>query len=410
MNSQKKNRFSGLQKVISITVMGAVCLTAAISVASLSKTVTITDGDKTMTINTMNPDTNAILEKTGVELGKNDKLVRTDDDGHNVNISILRAFSVDVVDEGKTKTLTFNDGTVADALKAAGMTLSQKDTVSFSANTELEPDMEIKIARWYTVNLDISGKKMTKDVPAGTVAEALDFLNITLGKNDVLCVDGDKKVTEGMDITVQTVTYKNVTSKKKIAYKTETKETSQLYIGETEVEREGQNGERTIVTRQKYINGELDSEKEISNKVTKKAVNEIVLSGTAEKINHIQTNYGEVSVNESENVLTDTNGNTVSYSRVLTGSGTAYTAPAGALTSTGRLAQYGVVAVDPDLIPYGSNLYIVSNDGEIVYGYAVAGDTGGAMMAGEAICDLYYPTYDECTIFGRRDITIYVLD
>ena len=410
MDSQKKNRFSKLQKAISVTVMGAICLTAAVSVASLSKTVTITDGDKTMTINTMNPDTNAILEKTGVELGKNDKLVRTDDDGHNVNISILRAFSVDVVDEGKTKTLTFNDGTVADALKAAGMTLSKKDTVSFSSNTELEPDMEIKIARWYTVNLDICGKKMTKDVPAGTVAETLDFLNITLGKNDVLCVDGDKKVTEGMDITVQTVTYKNVTSKEKIAYKTETKETSQLYLGETKVEREGQNGERTIVTRQKYINGKLDSEKEISNKVTKKAVNEIVLSGTAEKINHIQTNYGEVSVNESENVLTDTNGNTVSYSRVLTGSGTAYTAPAGALTSTGRLAQYGVVAVDPDIIPYGSNLYIVSNDGEIVYGYAVAGDTGGAMMAGEAICDLYYPTYDECTIFGRRDITIYVLN
>lgn len=410
MDSQKKNRFSRLQKAISVTVMGAICLTAAVSVASLSKTVTITDGDKTMTINTMNPDTNAILEKTGIELGKNDKLVRTDGDGHNVNISILRAFSVDVVDEGKTKTLTFNDGTVADALKAAGMTLSKNDTVSFSANTELEPDMEIKIARWYTVNLDVRGKKMTKDVPAGTVSEVLDFLNIKLGKNDVLSVDGDKKVTEGMDITVQTVTYKNVTSKKEIAYKTETKETSQLYQGETEVEREGQNGERTIVTRQKYVNGELVAEKEISNKVTKKAVNEIVLSGTAEKVNHIQTNYGEVFVNESENYLTDTNGNTVSFSRVLTGSGTAYTAPAGALTSTGRLAQYGVVAVDPNLIPYGSNLYIVSNDGEIVYGYAVAGDTGGAMMAGEAICDLYYPTYDECTIFGRRDITIYVLD
>ena len=410
MDSQKKNRFSGLKKAISVTVMGTVCLTAAVSVAALSKTVTITDGDKTMTISTMNPDTNAILEKTGVELGKNDKLVRTDDDGQNVNISILRAFSVDVVDEGKTKTLTFNDGTVADALKAAGMTLSKNDTVSFSANTELEPDMEIKIARWYTVNLDVRGEKFTKDVPTGTVAEALEFLNIKLGENDILCVDSDKKVTEGMDITIQTVTYKNVTSKKNIAYKSETKETSQLYLGETQIEREGQNGERTIVTRQKYINGELDSEKEISNKVTKKAVNEIILSGTAEKINHIQTNAGQVSVNETENLLTDTNGNTVSYSRVLTGSGTAYTAPAGALTSTGRVAQYGVVAVDPNLIPYGSNLYIVSNDGQIVYGYAVAGDTGGAMMAGEAICDLYYPTYDECTIFGRRDITIYVLN
>ena len=100
----------------------------------------------------------------------------------------------------------------------------------------------------------------------------------------------------------------------------------------------------------------------------------------------------------------------MNYTRVLTGSGTAYYAPAGALTATGRLARYGVVAVDPDIIPYGSILYIVSNDGQVVYGYAVAGDTGGALWAGTAIVDLYYNTYDECCQFGRRDVTIYVLE
>lgn len=410
MNSQKNNRLSGLKKAVAVVTMGTVCLAAAISVAALSKTVTITDGDKTMTINTMNPDTDEILKKSGVTLGTNDKLVRTDNNGDNINISILRAFNVDVVDGEKTKTLTFNEGTVADALKAAGMTLSSNDMVSFSANTELEPDMEIKIARWYTVNLDVRGKKMTKEVPAGTVSETLDFLNISLGKSDELNVKGDRKISEGMDITIQTVTYKDVTSKKKVNYKTVTKDSEQLYVGETKVDTEGQYGERTIVTRQKYINGKLDSEKEVSNKITKKAVDKVVLNGTAEKVSMVQTNAGELAVNETEKILTDVNGNKVSYSRVLTGSGTAYTAPAGASTSTGRLAQYGVVAVNPNVIPYGSNLYIVSNDGEIVYGYAVAGDTGGAMMAGEAICDLYYPTFDDCAVFGRRDITIYVLD
>ena len=55
-------------------------------------------------------------------------------------------------------------------------------------------------------------------------------------------------------------------------------------------------------------------------------------------------------------------------------------------------------------------MYIVSNDGQVVYGYAVAGDTGGALWAGTAIVDLYYNTYDECCQFGRRDVTIYVLE
>lgn len=409
MKNQKQRRSKRFAKTAAIVTMSAVCLATAMSVAALSKTVTITDGEQTLKINTMNPDTKEILSMSGVTLGENDKLVRTEDDGHNINISILRAFNVDVVDGNKTKTLTFNEGTVADALKAAGMKLSENDVVSFSANTELEPDMEIKIARWYEINLDVCGKKTTQEVPAGTVAEALDFLNITLGENDVLVTDKNTKVSDGLDIVIQTVTYKEVKTEEKIAFDTVYKDTSELYIDETKVETEGVEGVRTIVTRQKYINGKLDSEEKVSNKVTTKPVDEVILRGTAEKVSYVQTNSGSISVNETDNVLTDVNGNQVEYTQVLTGSGTAYTAPEGALTSTGRVAQYGVVAVNPNIIPYGSELYIVSNDGEIVYGYAVAGDTGGAMMSGEAICDLYYPTYDDCTVFGRRDITIYVL-
>lgn len=409
MKSHKQSRFNRIVKAVSVVAMGAVCIAASVSVAALSKTVTITDGEQTVKINTMNPDTQEILEMSGVTLGKNDKLVRTEDDGHNINISILRAFNVDVVDGNNTKTLTFNEGTVADALKAAGMTLSENDAVSFSSNTELEPDMEIRIARWYEINLDVRGKKMTKEVPAGTVAEALDFLNITLSENDVLNVDKNKNVSDGFDIVIQTVTYKEVTSEEKVEFNTIYKNSDQLYVGETQIETEGVEGVRTIVTRQKYVNGELDSEEKISDKVTKQPVDEVILNGTAEKVSYVQTNFGSISVNETEQIFTDVNGNQVEYTQVLTGSGTAYTAPEGALTSTGRVAQYGVVAVNPNIIPYGSQLYIVSNDGEIVYGYCVAGDTGGAMMCGDAICDLYYPTYDDCTIFGRRDITIYVL-
>lgn len=412
MNTKKKlNGKKRLTKAVSIIVMGAICITTAISVAALSKTVTVTDGENTVTINTINANTQDILNLSGIKLGENDKLVRTEGNGNNISISILRAFNVDVVDGDTSKTLTFNEGTVADALKAAGMTLSNNDVVSFSANTELEPDMEIKVTHWYTVNIDNCGEKITKQVPAGTVSEILDFLNIKLGKNDVLVTDKNKKIEkDNMNIVIQKVTYKEITTEEEIEYKTINKDTDNLYKGETEVEKEGKNGIRTIVTRQKYINDKFVSDEEISNEVTTKPVDKVVLNGTAEKQSLLQTNFGAISVNETSKILTDVNGNQVSYSHVLTGSGTAYTSEPGAITSTGRVAQYGVVAVNPNVIPYGSQLYIVSNDGAFVYGYAVAGDTGGAMMAGDAICDLYYPNLDDCIIFGRRDISIYVLN
>lgn len=72
------------------------------------------------------------------------------------------------------------------------------------------------------------------------------------------------------------------------------------------------------------------------------------------------------------------------------------------LTATGIPARYGVVAVDPDVIPLGTRLYIPG------YGVALAADTGG-MIEG-AMIDLCMEDYDECIQFGRRDIDVYVLD
>lgn len=410
MDKKKTNRFSTPKKAVAVALMGTMCLSAAVSVAAMSKTVTVTDGEQVVTINTINPQTDVILERTGISLNENDKLIRTESESSDISISILRAFNVDVVDGKTKKTLTFNDGTVADAIKAAGLTLSNNDSISFSRETQLEPDMEIKIARFYTVNINVKGTKITKEVPEGTVASALEYLDIKLDKNDVVSVDVNKEVTENMDIVINSVTYKDVKTTESIAYSTKYQDSDDMYIGETSTVQAGVNGERTIVTREKYINGKLDSSSQVSNEITKQPVDEIIAQGTKEYVSQVYTNSGSISVNESANVLTDVNGNQVNYTRVLTGSGTAYYAPAGALTATGRLARYGVVAVDPDIIPYGSILYIVSNDGQVVYGYAVAGDTGGALWAGTAIVDLYYNTYDECCQFGRRDVTIYVLE
>ena len=78
-------------------------------------------------------------------------------------------------------------------------------------------------------------------------------------------------------------------------------------------------------------------------------------------------------------------------------------------TSLGWDAVYGVVAVNPSIIPYGTKMYITSPDGSVVYGYGVAGDTGGAAMAGDILADLCYNTLEECSQIGRRTMNIYIL-
>ena len=75
-------------------------------------------------------------------------------------------------------------------------------------------------------------------------------------------------------------------------------------------------------------------------------------------------------------------------------------------TATGTFVRVGTVAVDKSVIPLGTRMYIVSNDGSVVYGLAVAEDTG---VRGN-IVDLYYETYQECINFGRRGCTVYILE
>lgn len=97
------------------------------------------------------------------------------------------------------------------------------------------------------------------------------------------------------------------------------------------------------------------------------------------------------------------------YSKMLTMSSTAYepgprSCGRGATgrTSIGLQAGYGVVAIDPRVIPYGTRLFIED------YGFAVAGDTGGAIK-GRRI-DLGFLTVSECLSWGRRKVKVYILD
>jgi 3D (Asp-Asp-Asp) domain-containing protein len=69
--------------------------------------------------------------------------------------------------------------------------------------------------------------------------------------------------------------------------------------------------------------------------------------------------------------------------------------------ATGMRAGYGVVAVDPRVIPLHSRLYIEG------YGYAIAGDTGGAIKHNRI--DLGHNTYREAEDVGRRRVHVYVL-
>jgi len=96
------------------------------------------------------------------------------------------------------------------------------------------------------------------------------------------------------------------------------------------------------------------------------------------------------------------------YREVLTMSSTAYEPGprscgrfASGNTAAGYEAGYGVVAVDTNVIPMHTRLFIEG------YGYAVAGDRGSAIDGNDI--DLGFLTVEECMEWGRREVKVYVL-
>lgn len=285
-------------------------------------------------------------------------------------------------------------------LKAAGLTVDEGDIVT--AEWEFSKG-EINVTRAVNVTVSVDGVTRTITLTEGTVADALKKAGVTLGKDDVLSVAADTEVTDDLKVVVDRVTFEERTETEVVPFGSLSYETDDYYEGETVVETEGVDGELTKVYRDRYVNGELAESELVDETVTKEPVDEVIAVGT----------YVEP---ETTPVLGGTAGSTeeFSYSAVYYGNATAYTNDqglAGDWTASGLPAQVGVVAVDPDVIPYGTRLYITTEDGSYTYGYCVAGDTGSFIYDGTGtIVDLFFDTVGECYEFGRRSVIVYVLD
>ena len=70
-------------------------------------------------------------------------------------------------------------------------------------------------------------------------------------------------------------------------------------------------------------------------------------------------------------------------------------------TRNGMRATFGLVAVDPRVIPLGTKLYVEG------YGFALAADTGGAIKGNKI--DLCYNSRAQCFRFGRKKVVVHVL-
>lgn len=363
---------------------------AAILCATLSAGALVNAVAATATADEVTASKTYVESSTEFEVGNGDVVVSTNKN-FNMSFDVIKANKITIDNCGEKQTISLAKGTVEEVLDRTGITLTDNKSVTPSLNTVITDDTNIYVYNAKNIKLTTNGTEMSVKAPEGTVENALNILGYTVTDNDILSVDRNAQVEDDMEIILKKVTYVDEKSTEKISYKTVEKDSDDIMTGESEVSQKGVDGEKEVTKRCKYIDGKYASTKVIGEKVTKEPVDKVILNGT------------------KRGTITDTSGAPVSYRYMVSGSGTAYTAAPGSLTATGTTVYEGGVAVNPAIIPYGSKLYIKAADGSHVYGYATAVDTGGALMDGSAIVDLFYFSYDDCVNFGRRDVNVYVL-
>lgn len=322
--------------------------------------------------------------------------------------------SVSLSDGNGSKQVSTTASTVADFLEERNIVLSDGDSVSPSEKTAITPGMSIILNRSRNVIVTCDSVTQSFVTSEAVTKEYLVSLGYTFSEEDYFKQHLDNE-TGDLYIEVIRVAYKKMTDNVEIESTEITIYNDEMYQGESNVKKEGKNGISEVTYNVRYENGVEVSKVQLSYKVVELAVDSVKEVGTKAR-NPESKQVQSAVIDETSGVIYTNSGQELHYSRVVDVTATAYSPascgkspshPAYGITATGIRATYGVIAVDPRVIPLGSKVYITAPDGSWTYGTAIAADTGGAIKGN--IIDLCYETNAECFQFGRRYARVYIL-
>lgn len=234
------------------------------------------------------------------------------------------------------------------------------------------------------VRLALRGQVRTVETNAQNVGDLLAEQGITLEANEHVSLPLDASLSAYTLVKVSERTEVVLTEQEAIPFETVKREDEELDEGDVQTLQEGADGSRQVTKIIYYEDGQPVGEHVLSDQVVSEPVTELLALGT-----------GQVAYR---------GGQRIRYSQKLEMRATGYSSQEPGLTdytATGRLARYGVVAVDPDVIPLGTRVYVEG------YGFAIAADTGSAIYGNRI--DLCFDTAGEAHSYGVQYQTVYIL-
>lgn len=308
-----------------------------------------------------------------------------------------------IIDNGNEMRVKTIRHTVCEALEQNGIEVGSYDYINPPLNETLSRSgvNKILIKRAVPVEVFVDGGRQQVLTHHDKVEDVLKNSSIKLNKNDKLKgVKMDDPVVSGMKIQIVRVTEEIVTEREYLPYEMERRRNRKMLESEEKVVEEGREGIVEYLYKVVFEDSKEIARELISSRLITEPINRIVEVGTL--LSH-KTSRGE----------------DLKYKEVIDAQATAYTSsyedtgkhpdhPYFGMTYTGVKARRGIIAVDPNVIPLGSRVYVEIAGSTPDYGYALAADTGGAIKGNKI--DVYVDTREEALRWGVKKCKVYILE
>ncbi|MET3576217.1 ubiquitin-like domain-containing protein [Bhargavaea ullalensis] len=353
-----------------------------------------------------------LLSEQEIAIGEHDDLSPAKDtkleDGASIEWTKARQVQINVDQESQKIWTT--EKNLDGLLEQAGIELTDHDKIQPERGSELGETDTVNIEKAYEVAMIDGGQTSNVWTTSTTVADFLKNQDIKLGEHDRVEQKLDEQVLPGSAVKVVRVEKVTDVVEESMDFSVETKKDASLLKGSEKVVQNGKEGkvERTYAIVKE--DGKEVSRSMTAENVKQQPVNKVVAVGTRTMVASAAPAAAKkpagkvVQASNSAARSAEPSGGKEFYV-----SATAYTASCNGcsgITSTGINLKANpnakVIAVDPSIIPLGSKVWVEG------YGYAVAGDTGGAIK-GHKI-DVFVSSQSQAMSFGRKKVRIKILN
>lgn len=389
-----------LRKGLVIPVVSVIMLFAFVAYVTFEATkaeVEVTVNGETSTVETHAETVASLMQELKINVGEHDKLSHKKEEliTNHMQIEYKQAKEIVLSIDDQATTYYTTEDTVGDFLEAEAITVGEHDQLSTDLSEAIEDDMTVALDQAVQITINDGGEKSEVWTTTDTVGDLLSEESITLDELDRLEPKESENVTDDTTVTITRVEKVTDVVEESTDYATVKKNDSSLEQGKEQVVESGEPG----LVEKKYTvtleNGEEVDRELISENVKKESTDQVVAVGT-KKVQTTATNT--VSRGDS------------STTKTLYMHATAYNWDCNTCSGSGKTATgynlkanpNGVIAVDPNVIPLGTKVYVEG------YGYAVARDTGGNIKGNRI--DVHLPSQAAAMRFGSKQVKVEILD